>query len=83
MPTPSSTTRTVSRAASQSMDTVTVDVTDVPESLLTPDAAFHVLDEMQDVNALAAQAGTNAYEILTSLGTRYRRVYLKDNAAEL
>ena len=27
------------------------------------------------MNALAGQAGTNAYEILTSLGSRYRRVY--------
>jgi alanine racemase len=66
-----------------SMDTVTVDVTDVPESLLTPDATFHVLDELQDVNALAAQAGTNAYEILTSLGNRYRRLYLNDNAEDI
>ena len=29
-----------------------------------------------DINALAAQAGTNAFEILTSLGARCRRRYL-------
>jgi alanine racemase len=63
-----------------SMDTVTVDVSELPLDLLTPDAAFHILDAVQDVNALAAQAGTNGYEILTSLGPRYRRVYLDDTS---
>jgi alanine racemase len=63
-----------------SMDTVTVDVTDLSPDLLTLDASFHILDDVQDVNALAAQAGTNGYEILTSLGPRYRRVYLDDAA---
>lgn len=63
-----------------SMDTVTVDVTDVDASLLVPGALFDVVDEVQDVNLLAAQAGTNAYEILTSLGTRYRRHYLDRGA---
>ncbi len=58
-----------------SMDTVTVDVTDVPVSRLVPGTLVDVLDEVQDVNALARQAGTNAYEILTSLGMRYRRHY--------
>jgi alanine racemase len=58
-----------------SMDTVTVDVTDIDASQLLPGALFDVVDEVQDVNALAAEAGTNAYEILTSLGTRFRRQY--------
>ncbi|MEO8298831.1 MAG: alanine racemase [Burkholderiales bacterium] len=61
-----------------SMDTVTVDVTDVDEALLQPGALFDVMDEVQDVNALARQAGTNAYEILTSLGSRYKRHYIGD-----
>lgn len=61
-----------------SMDMVSLDVTDVPADMLTPDACFDVLGAEQDVNALAAQAGTNAYEILTSLGSRYRRVYRGD-----
>jgi alanine racemase len=60
-----------------SMDTVTVDVTDVPAEHLHPGALFDLIDEVQDINALAAQAGTNAYEILTSLGPRYRRHYLE------
>lgn len=58
-----------------SMDTVTVDVTDVDAALLSPGALFDVVDEVQDINALAREANTNAYEILTSLGARYRREY--------
>jgi alanine racemase len=38
-----------------------------------PGTALHVLDDVQDINTLAAQASTNAYETLTSLGARYRR----------
>ena len=59
-----------------SMDTITVDVTDLPEQALVPGAAFDLLDSTQDINQVASQAGTNAYEILTSLGARYRRQYL-------
>jgi alanine racemase len=61
-----------------SMDTVTVDVTDIDPALLTPGALFDVVDEVQDINALAREAHTNAYEILTSLGARYRRQYQGD-----
>lgn len=61
-----------------SMDTVTVDVTDVDAALLAPGALFDVVDEVQDLDALAHEAGTNAYEILTSLGARYRRQYRGD-----
>jgi len=59
-----------------SMDTVTVDVTKVATDRLVPGTLFDVIDETQDVNFLARQAGTNAYEILTSLGARYHRNYL-------
>jgi alanine racemase len=61
-----------------SMDTVTVDVSEVPQSLLVPGVWFDLLDDTQDINALAQQAGTNAYEILTSTGSRYQRVYLDE-----
>ncbi|MBD3765457.1 MAG: alanine racemase [Rhodobacterales bacterium] len=53
-----------------SMDLITVDVTHldpVPETL-------DILGPHQGVDALADQAGTIGYEILTSLGARYRRV---------
>lgn len=68
--------RTLPLVGRVSMDTVTVDVTGVPDEHLHPGALFDLIDEVQDINALAAQAGTNAYEILTNLGPRYQRQYL-------
>lgn len=61
-----------------SMDTVTVDVTDIDATQLVPGALFDVVDEVQDIHALARDAHTNAYEILTSLGARYRLQYRGD-----
>ena len=55
-----------------SMDLVTVDVTDVaydPETL-------DILGRNQSVDDVATAAGTIGYEILTSLGHRYKRTYL-------
>ena len=59
-----------------SMDTVTVDATDVPDPHLLPGAPVELINDAHDINALAAEAGTNAYEILTSLGPRYQRRYI-------
>jgi alanine racemase len=59
-----------------SMDTVTVDVSALPVEALAPGAAFDLIDADHDINAIALEAGTNAYEILTSLGPRYARRYL-------
>ena len=56
-----------------SMDLATFDTTDLPHL-----QAGNWLDLIGPggVDALAEQAGTNGYEILTSLGTRYPRTYL-------
>ena len=54
-----------------SMDLLTVDVTALPE---VPDA-LDILCPAQTVDDLAAAASTIGYEILTSLGGRYARVY--------
>lgn len=54
-----------------SMDTITVDVTDLEE---TP-SALTMIGPHQSVDELAAKAGTIGYEILTSLGSRYNRRY--------
>ena len=54
-----------------SMDLITVDVTaldSVPDTL-------DILGPRQGIDDLATQAGTIGYEILTSLGARYRRRY--------
>ena len=61
-----------------SMDTVAVDVTEIAVDRLASGTPFDVIDETQDINALAQQAGTNSYEIITSLGSRYRRHYLNE-----
>ena len=54
-----------------SMDLITVDVTAlsaVPDHL-------EILNARQTIDDLGAAAGTIGYEILTSLGARYERVY--------
>lgn len=65
----------VAQVGNVSMDTLTLDVGDVPESLLQPGALVDLIDARQGVDELAGQAGTIGYEILTSLGRRYARHY--------
>lgn len=57
-----------------SMDLITLDVTDVP-GLNPGDAVTLIGGAAPSPDDLAARAGTIGYEILTSLGARYRRVY--------
>ena len=54
-----------------SMDLVAADVTDLP----AVPAHLEILNARQGVDDLARAAGTIGYEILTSLGDRYERVY--------
>ena len=57
-----------------SMDLLAVDVTDVPEDVERGDL-LTLLGADISIDELASHAGTISYEILTSLGRRYRRVY--------
>ena len=57
-----------------SMDLATFDVTDHPNA--QPGDSLELIGPSHDADALAAEAGTNGYEILTSLGPRYHRRYL-------
>ncbi|MCV6596435.1 MAG: alanine racemase [Mangrovicoccus sp.] len=59
-----------------SMDLLTVDVTDLDHS----PAHLDLLCPHQGVDALAEVAGTIGYEILTSLGGRYDRVWIGEAA---
>jgi alanine racemase len=59
-----------------SMDMITVDLTDVPKSSVQPGDSIDIIGPEYDVDAAAADAGTIGYEVLTSLGRRYRRRYL-------
>ena len=55
-----------------SMDLITVDVSSIPQ---VPEH-LQLIGQHQSVDTVAGFAGTIGYEILTSLGARYDRVYL-------
>ncbi len=57
-----------------SMDLITIDVTDIPESLAHPGAwaKFHWLD----ISSVAKKAHRIDYEMLLTLGRRFHRVYI-------
>lgn len=56
-----------------SMDLTTFDVTARPD--IVPGTMLDLLGPDHGPDAVAAQAGTNGYEVLTSLGRRFHRVY--------
>lgn len=58
-----------------SMDTITLDVTDIEPQRLHPGALIDLISASQPVDTVATLAGTIGYEILTSLGNRYQRNY--------
>ena len=58
-----------------SMDLITFDVSDVPELLARPGATIELIGPDHPIDAIAAEAGTIGYEILTALGARFARVY--------
>jgi len=57
-----------------SMDLSTYDVTDLPG--VAPGGWLELIGPDMPVDNVAAGAGTNGYEVLTSLGRRYERVYI-------
>ncbi len=59
-----------------SMDLIAVDVTKVPENLAKPGGFVDVIGPHNPVDVVAKNAGTIGYEILTSLGNRYHRLYV-------
>ena len=65
-----------------SMDMITLDVTDLPEQAVRPGSTVDIIGGSYSVDALAGDAGTIGYEILTSLGHRYRREYVARQAGE-
>ncbi|EJT02419.1 alanine racemase [Rhizobium sp. CCGE 510] len=58
-----------------SMDSVTVDISALPEGVLTLGSLVEVLGPNQTLEDVARDAGTISYEILTGLGDRYHRQY--------
>ena len=59
-----------------SMDLITIDVTDLPESMTPPGTPVELIGPHHTPDDVAEQARTNGYEILTSLGHRYHRFYI-------
>ena len=58
-----------------SMDLMTLDVTGIDPALTRPGDFVDLIDDHHGVDAVAAAAGTIAYEILTALGRRHHRIY--------
>jgi alanine racemase len=58
-----------------SLDLTAYDVPDLPENAVKRGDIATLLNEQIGVDDLAARGGTIGYEVLTSLGRRYRRVY--------
>lgn len=59
-----------------SMDLIALDVSQAPAALAVPGALVDLLGPHHDADALAAEAQTIGYEILTGLGRRFHRVYV-------
>ena len=59
-----------------SMDLITVDATDAPAGAVERGAPVEVLGPTIRIDEFGERAGTIGYEILTSLGRRYRRAYV-------
>jgi alanine racemase len=59
-----------------SMDSIILDVSALPEGRLSEGDLVELIGPSQDVDAVAALAGTIGYEVLTSLGHRFHRRYI-------
>ncbi|ANC92877.2 alanine racemase [Azospirillum humicireducens] len=59
-----------------SMDLITIDVTGLPENVAQAGRMVELIGPSRPVDTVAAEAGTIGYEVLTSLGQRYHRVYV-------
>jgi alanine racemase len=58
-----------------SMDLICVDATDAPAGSVERGAPVELLGPTIGIDEFGERAGTIGYEILTSLGRRYRRIY--------
>ncbi|HWK36253.1 MAG TPA: alanine racemase [Sphingomonas sp.] len=65
-----------------SMDSLTVDISDVAPDRLNEGDFVELIGPHQTLDDVARDAGTIAYEILTSLGPRHQRAYVDGAATE-
>ena len=59
-----------------SMDLVIADVTDLPDDAVRPGTRAELFGAEVAIDDFAARSGTIGYQVLTSLGARYRRDYV-------
>lgn len=59
-----------------SMDSITLDVTDLPEGTLKLGSLVELIGPHQSLQDVARDCDTIPYEILTALGRRYQRIYV-------
>jgi len=59
-----------------SMDSMLIDVSDIPDAARQPGAAVELIGPHQTIDDVACDAETISYEILTQLGARYARRYV-------
>jgi alanine racemase len=57
------------------MDLLAVDVTDIPGDAVKRGDLAELIGPHVSLDEVAARAGTIGYEVLTSLGERYKRLY--------
>ncbi|HSP25642.1 MAG TPA: alanine racemase [Saliniramus sp.] len=65
-------------AGTISMDLIILDVSDVPAGAVARGDRVTLIGDDLTLDEVGRRAGTIGYEILTSLGTRYARIYLDD-----
>ena len=57
------------------MDSIILDISALPEGALKAGDLVELIGRHQTVDDVAGHAGTIGYEILTSLGHRFHRIY--------
>jgi alanine racemase len=65
-----------------SMDLISLDVTALPAEAVRPGTMVELIGGPDGVDRLAAAAGTIGYEVLTRLGSRFARSYIRPAAAK-
>jgi alanine racemase len=74
--------QTVPFAGRVSMDLMTVDITDIPADNVKIGMFAELIGPNLSLDAMAAEAETIGYEILTGLGRRSSRIYLMSDRYE-
>ena len=65
-----------------SMDLIGLDVSALPGEAVRPGTMVELIGGADGVDRLAAAAGTIGYEVLTRLGSRFARRYIRPAAAK-